>query len=156
MHLRLNDCMAFLDDVQSALAADGGLQRALELTIAELRAESGTIHMMADDGLLHLRAASGLPEVVLNIVRTIPVGKGMAGLAAERKEPITACNIQTDASGNVRPGARATGMEGAIVVPILSGTEAIGTLGVANRSERTFTEEEIEILNSVARAILAQ
>ncbi|MBI4910500.1 MAG: GAF domain-containing protein [Acidobacteria bacterium] len=145
--------MAFLDDVESALAADGGLQRVLEMTIAELRAESGTIHLMEEDGVLHLKAASGLPEVVLNIVRLVPVGKGMAGLAAERKEPVTACNIQRDTSGDVRPGARATGMEGAIVVPVMRGEDAAGTLGVANRSERTFTVEEIEVLMGVGRVI---
>ena len=42
----------------------------------------------------------------------------MAGLAVQRKEPVSVCNLQTDASGAARPGAKATGMEGALVVPI--------------------------------------
>ena len=77
-------------------------------------------------GVLHLKAASkGLPEAVLAIVRRVPVGKGMAGLAVERAEPVGACNIQTDASGSVRPGAKLTGMEGAVVVPIFQGEKAV-------------------------------
>ena len=36
---------------------------------------------------------------------------------AERAEPVTACNLQTDTSGDVRPGARATGLQGSICVP---------------------------------------
>ena len=118
------------------------LTKSLEEIIAALAADSGTIHMIGEDGALHLKASSGVPEVVLNIVRIVPIGKGMAGLCAERAEPITACNIQNDSSGNVRPGAKATGMEGAIVVPIFDGQKLTGTLGIANRQERTFTEEE--------------
>ena len=118
------------------------LQTSLETIIAEFQADSGTIHLLEDDGVLHLKAAHGVPEFVLNIVRLVPNGKGMAGLALERAEPITACNIQTDSSGDVRPGAKATGMEGAIVVPMFAGSKVVGTLGIANRTERTFSDEE--------------
>ncbi len=86
-------------------------------------------------------------------IGTIAVGKGMAGLAVERREPVTACNIQTDTSGDVRRGATATGMEGAIVVPILDGDEAVGALGVASSRERTFTDDEIAVLLETGRAI---
>ena len=86
-------------------------------------------------------------------IRVIPVGKGMAGLAVERRAPITACNIQTDASGDVRPGAKATGLEGAICVPVLSGARAVGALGVANRAERTFTDDEQALLLDIGREL---
>jgi signal transduction protein with GAF and PtsI domain len=146
--------MALLERIESEIAVDGGLQRVLEWTIAELGAESGSVHLLEADGVLHLHAASGLPQVVLDIVRLVPVGKGMAGLAVERAQPVTACNIQSDASGDVRPGARATGMEGAIVVPVLDGAgKAVGSLGVANRRERTFTADETALLLEVGRRL---
>jgi L-methionine (R)-S-oxide reductase len=143
--------MSLIDAVLTA----GSYSKALDLTIAHFRADSGTIHMLEPDGLLHLKAASqGLPEAILAIVRTIPVGKGMAGLAVERAEPVGACNIQTDASGNVRPGAKATGMEGAVVVPIFDGEKAVGALGIANRAARTFSSEETALLIEAGRAML--
>jgi len=146
--------MALLERIEGEIVVDGGLQRVLEWTIAELGAESGSVHLLEADGVLHLRAASGLPQVVLDIVRLVPVGKGMAGLAVERAQPVTACNIQSDASGDVRPGARATGMEGAIVVPVLDGAgKAVGSLGVANRNERTFTADETALLLEVGRRL---
>jgi GAF domain-containing protein len=80
----------------------------------------------------------------------------MAGLAVQRKEPVSVCNLQTDASGNARPGAKATGMEGALVVPILRGGEAAGALGIANRAPRTFSLEEIALLTDIGRAIASQ
>lgn len=151
--MRHNKRMALLDDIQSALASKDGLQQALEHTIRALNAETGTIHLLEEDGVLHLKASHGIPDFVLNIVKLVPVGKGMAGLAVQRAEPISICNLQTDTSGDARPGAKQTGMEGAIVVPMIRAGKAVGALGVANRGERTFTEQEIETLLSVGRTL---
>jgi L-methionine (R)-S-oxide reductase len=127
---------------------------ALHSIISHFRADSGTIHMLESDGVLHLKAASqGLPEAVLAAVRLVPVGKGMAGLAVERGAPVDTCNLQTDASGNVKPGAKATGMEGAIVVPIFKDNKAVGALGIANRATRTFSAEETALLLEAGRTI---
>lgn len=129
-------------------------QDALDRIVVRFAADSGTIHFLGSDGLLHLKAATaGMPEPVRAVIARIPVGKGMAGLAVERREPVNACNIQTDNSGDVRPGARATGLAGAIVVPIFHGEQVIGALGVANRAERTFTDAEIAELMTAGRAL---
>ncbi len=148
--------MSLSQQVAAALAAPDGYSSALRLIVDHFRADTGTIHILESDGILHLKAASGgIPEVVLERVRLVPIGKGMAGLAAERAEPVTVCNLQTDTSGNAKPGAKATGMEGAIVVPIFRGEAVAGTLGIANRAERTFTSEETDLLIEVGRAIAA-
>jgi GAF domain-containing protein len=147
--------MSLLEQIQSALDT-GKLQDVLRLTMEHFRADTGTIHLLASDGVLHLKAASaGIPEPVLQAVKLVPIGKGMAGLAVERREPVSVCNLQTDSSGNVRPGAKATGMEGALVVPVLSGDRAVGALGIANRAPRTFTPDETALLTEVGRAIAA-
>ena len=135
-------------------ARDGRWGDVLDHVVGRLGADSGTIHLLGADGALHLAAASaGMPPAVLETVRTVPVGKGMAGLAVLRREPVDACNIQTDASGDVRPGARATGLQGSIVVPLLRDGNAVGALGVANRSERIFTPEEQDLLLAIGRAL---
>ena len=142
--------MSLLDQLRAATDYTAALQS----IISHFRADSGTIHMLESDGVLHLKAASqGLPEAVLAAVRLVPVGKGMAGLAVERGEPVDTCNLQTDATGNVKPGARATGMEGAIVVPIFAGDKPVGALGIANRATRTFSPEETALLMEAGRAI---
>jgi GAF domain-containing protein len=144
---------ALTTEVQ-ALARDGAWQRALDRVLEHFAADSGTIHFLGPDGALHLTAASrGIPQFVLDTVRIVPVGKGMAGLSVERREPVSACNIQTDASGDVRPGAKATGLQGSIVVPIFRAGDAVGALGIANRGERTFTEVETSLLVRLGRAI---
>jgi L-methionine (R)-S-oxide reductase len=141
------------DDI-GALARKQAWSEALGRILQHFAAESGTIHTLGEDGVLHLTAASaGIPEFVLDTVRTVPVGKGMAGLAVERRQPVTACNIQTDATGDVRPGARATGLQGSIVVPILREDRAVGALGIANRQERTFTDDETALLLRIGRSL---
>ena len=144
----------FLQEIDRSVRTGIEWNDALGRILTEFAADSGTIHLLGDDGVLHLRAASaGIPQVVLDTIKDVPVGKGMAGLAVERRQPVNACNIQTDASGDVRPGARATGLQGSIVVPILRGDDAIGALGVANRGERTFTDAEAERLLDVGRVL---
>jgi GAF domain-containing protein len=140
----------------AAAARAGDLARALALTVEAFGADTGTLHFLGEDGHLHLGATGGgIPPFVMERIKVIPVGKGMAGLAVERSAPVTACNIQTDDSGDVRPGAKATGLEGAICVPVLAGGRAIGALGVANRVERTFTDEEQDLLLAVGRELAA-
>jgi L-methionine (R)-S-oxide reductase len=140
-----------------AIDAARDIDQALGEIVRHFAADSGTIHHLAKDGWLHLAAATaGMPEQVIETIRTIPVGKGMAGLAVEQARPIDSCNIQTDASGSVRPGARATGLAGAIVVPMLSGSSAVGALGIGNRAERTFSAAEIDALLDAGRALAAK
>jgi len=130
---------------------------ALRAVIEHFRADTGTLHIL-EDGFLVLKASHGdYPPPVLDIIRRIPIGKGMAGLAAERREPITVCNLQSDTSGDVRPGAKLTGMEGAIVVPMFDERgELKGTLGIASRAPRTWTDAETTDVLACARGIAAR
>src|SRR4051812_29075714 len=104
------------DAIQTALSG-GSLEDALRATLSHFGCQAGTVHLL-EDGLLKLRGSVGIPPQVAAIVETVPIGKGIAGLAAERRAPVTICNLQTDESGQARPGARQTGMEGSLAVPM--------------------------------------
>lgn len=143
----------FLDRVREA--KDDPAQ-ALAAALEHLSAETGTIHRLGEDGMLHLEAhAGGIPDHLLPVIRTIPVGKGIAGLTVQNNEPVDLCNLQTDASGQARPGAKATGARGSICVPMRRGGKAVGALGVAVAEERAFSDEEIADLLAAAE-ILAE
>ncbi len=144
-------------DVVAEIQAAKELSEALGCIVRGFGADTGTLHLLDEDGLLHLKALSGeFPPPVLAVIREIPVGKGMAGLAVARAQPVDACNIQTDTSGDVRPGAKTTGMEGAVVVPVFDDTRVVGALGIANRGERVFSEEEKAALIAAGRALAAR
>jgi L-methionine (R)-S-oxide reductase len=130
------------------------LERALLEAVDHLAAQSGTIHLkLPGQKVLRLGASHGIPPAVQAIVEIVPWGKGMAGLAAECAQPVDACNIQTNTSGDVRPGARATGVAGAIVVPVMLGADVVGTLGVGCVLERTFDADETAWLLQHGRAL---
>lgn len=135
-------------------AASGDLTAALAATVAHFGCQAGTVHLLRD-GMLRLAAHENIPPPVVQIIGTVPVGKGIAGLAAERREPVTICNLQTDTSGQVRPGAKATGMEGSLAVPMLAGGELRGVLGIAKAEAYDWSEEETGLVLAIATRLCA-
>jgi L-methionine (R)-S-oxide reductase len=124
---------------------------------SEFGCVAGTLHRLdPKDGLLKLVAFQGIPESLLPVIGTIPVGKGIAGAAAERREPVELCNLQTDTSGVAKPGAKVTKVQGSLAVPVLDGDRLCGTLGIGKLEPYDFTEEEKSRLLSLAAAVAAR
>jgi L-methionine (R)-S-oxide reductase len=128
------------------------MQEALEAIISRFGADTGTIHLV-ENGVLILRAQVGVPAQVLQIVGKVPIGKGMAGMAAERNEPVSHCNIQVDTTGDVREGAKHTGVGGAVVVPIRDRDgHAVGALGIGVHRAHEYSQAEVvQLLEEAAR-----
>jgi GAF domain-containing protein len=146
--------------VERALSSnqtEGGVRTALEVILGHFRADMGMIHRLnaADQHLELVATSDGIPEPVLAAARRIPLGKGIAGETAQTGRPVSMCNLQTDPSGVARPGAKATGAQGTLCVPIFLGERVVGTLGVGVRGERTFSEGETEALLAAGRALAA-
>ena len=111
---------------------------------------TGSIHILDPaDNTLHLKAHQGIPDFLLPKMSVIPIGKGMAGVAAERLEPVQICNLQTDDSGVARPSAKDTKVEGALSAPMLYQGKLYGTLGIAKPIPYDFTEEETDSLMKI-------
>ena len=141
--------MTTLPSPLAEAAASGEPSDLLKAALVHFGCQAGTVHVL-QDGALKLVAHSGIPPAVVQIVSSVPIGKGIAGLAAERREPITICNLQTDTSGQARPAAKNTGMEGSIAVPMLVRGELRGVLGVAKSTAHDWTPEESALLLALA------
>lgn len=130
------------------------LVEALKQILATFHSETGTLHSLdSEKQLLHLIAQVGLPPFMLDVVKVIPVGKGIAGATAERGEPVTMCNLQTDTSGVAKPGAKQTGVGGALCVPIRTGNKITGTLGIGTQRPYEYTAEETQTLEEIGRLL---
>jgi len=151
----MNNCatqVAFV--LQSGREEKAVLLESLHLVLAALHSETGTIHRLdSAKQLLHLAAQVGLPPFMLEIVKTIPVGKGIAGETVVRGGPVTMCNLQTDSSGVAKPGAKHTGVGGALCVPIRRGDAIVGTIGVGSIRQHEYTPEETQVLEEVGRLL---
>lgn len=142
--------------LETLLAAGAsGMDSSLEAIAAEFDAVTATVHRIDDSGdFLILVSSRGLPEKIVAITRKIPVGKGMAGLCAARRAPVSVCNIQEDDSGTARPGAKQTGAGGGIVVPIFTGeSDLLGTLGIGKPHEHEYTADETALLERCASVL---
>jgi hypothetical protein len=127
------------------------LEQWLQETLADVDATSGTVHLHENDGL-RLAAAVNIPPPVQQIVQWVPNGKGMAGLALQRGEPVQTCNLQEDRSGNVKPGAKAVNAQAAIALPVRDDRGHIrAVVGIAFQEEREFTAADLDqLLRTVA------
>ena len=111
--------------------------------ISEFGCQTGTLHRFdPSDRHLKLVAQQGIPEVLMPVIQSIPIGKGIAGAAAETRQPVEMCNLQTDTSGVAKPGAKQTQVQGSLAVPVLDGERLCGTLGVGKMVPYDFSEEE--------------
>ncbi len=140
--------------MKRAGATDAHYQAILDRVLRDFACTAGTIHSLGPQSkVLHLRARRNIPDGMLPRIQRIPIGKGMAGLAAERRQPVQVCNLQTDASGAAQPGAKETGTEGCIAVPILAGDQVLGVLGIAKPTAYEFNEREITLLMEIGTVI---
>ena len=115
---------------------------------------TGTLHVWdAGQNVLAVVAHQGIPDFLLPKMSLIPIGKGMAGIAAERRAPVQVCNLQTDDSGVARPSARDTKMEGSLAIPLLHAEHLYGTLGIAKPVPYDFSDAEIKALEQIGEAI---
>lgn len=129
----------------------------LEGVLSEFGCQTGTLHK-ADGEFLELLGAIGVPDELLEKVRRIPFGKGIAGVAAEKKGAVELCNLQENLEGVAKEGARKSGVSGSIAVPIFEkGSEkVVGTLGIGKTEPYEFSEDEKRRLSEIAEGFAGE
>src|SRR5665213_2374489 len=144
LHEQIEDLLKNNPDYETVL------EQILHVVLAKFNSETGTIHRFdAENQMLHLAAQVGLPPQILEVVKTIPVGKGIAGQVVAQNKPVTICNLQADNSGVARPGAKQTGVGGALCVPLRDGDKIVGTIGIGTIRPHEFTPDETRELEEI-------
>jgi L-methionine (R)-S-oxide reductase len=128
-------------------------QQWLEALIAQLDGIAGTVHVQRGEDL-YLTAAHNIPPHVLGIVAHVPYGKGMAGVAQVRKEPVQTCNLQTDETGNIKPGAKAVDAQAAIALPVFDEAGRLrAVVGIAWSKEGEIGSAEEQAMMKLVAAL---
>ena len=128
-------------------------QTFLESLIDRLGGVAGTVHEQRGQDLF-LTAAHNIPPPVIAIVAHVPHGKGMAGVAQVKKQPVQTCNLQTDDSGTIKPGAKAVDAQAAIAVPVLDDHgEVRAVVGIAWNQEREIDHDLEQSIMQQAAAL---
>ncbi len=148
----------FIRELEESLEQDGRAEETMQAILRKILdafdCVVGTVHRYnAETRFLELVSHTGVPDSLMERVTRIPVGKGMAGLAAERREPVQVCDLQTDESGVAKPRARETAMEGSIALPMLVAGELRGTLGVAKSVAHEYSADERDRLLEIGSVV---
>jgi hypothetical protein len=125
-------------------------QQWLESLIEKLGGIAGTVHVQRGEDL-YMTAAHNIPANIVAIVAYVPHGKGMAGLAQVKKQPVQTCNLQTDETGNIKPGAKAVNAQAAIALPVFDSAGAVrAVVGIAWSHESEIGAAEQQTMMEMA------
>ncbi|GGF00143.1 phosphoenolpyruvate--protein phosphotransferase [Aliidongia dinghuensis] len=143
---RLRDVMAGSGTAQERL------DQIVQLIAADMEAEVCSAYIMRAGDILELCATEGLfPE---SVHRTrLRVGEGLVGVIAATARPLALSDAQAHPAFAYRPETGEEIYHSLMGVPILRSGRVSGVLVVQNRSQRHYTDEEIEALQTVAMVL---
>lgn len=116
---------------------------------ANMVAEVCSVYVLRADRSLELYATEGLNREAVHQT-TLRKGEGLVGLIAETAEPLALADAQLHPAFMYRPETGEEIYSSFLGVPILRGGNTLGVLVVQNKARRTYSEEEIEALQTVA------
>jgi signal transduction histidine kinase len=146
--IRLEHVQAVTDVALSYLELDALLQELLDRICRILEADTCAILLLDDDAKeLVTRAAVGIEEDVELSVR-IPVGRGFAGRVAATRQPVVIEDVH-DAE-ILDPILLQSDITSLLGAPLLVRSEVIGVLHVGTLLPRTFSDDDVELLQLVA------
>ena len=136
----------------SHVNSTSGWHTLLERVVHLMGCSTATLHRFDPGaGMLNLVVHVGVPATLLPKITSIPLGKGIAGAAAEGRKAIHLCNLQTDTSGVTCGDAKTAAVSGSLAVPVLNGEALAGTIGIGMVATHEFSDSETEQLWDIAR-----
>jgi len=132
---------------------DESMNHWLRALLGRHGAVAGTVHVVRSEAL-EIAAAHNIPPKVQEITARIPLGKGMAGLAWQHDKPIATCNLQEDATGAVKPGAKAVDGKAALALPVHEPSGIVrAVVGLAWADERDLADELVATIAGDAASL---
>ncbi len=116
---------------------------------ANMVAEVCSVYVLRADGRLELSATEGLNRGAVHLT-TMRTGEGLVGLIAETAEPLALADAQHHPAFSYRPETGEEIYTSFLGVPILRGGNTLGVLDVQNKAHRSYSEEEVEALQTTA------
>ncbi|MDP3097620.1 MAG: PAS domain S-box protein [Syntrophales bacterium] len=129
------------------------LKNAVEATIEALHVEAGGIFLLEPDGrTMTMRAHCGLSDEFFRNVQKINIGEGISGRAAAERKVIV-LNVSDYPSERLAPFIVREGFHVLASAPLISSGETIGALNLGMRHPRTFTPEEMRLLEAIGQML---
>jgi phosphotransferase system enzyme I (PtsP) len=133
-------------------SAQERLDRIVRVVAAEMVAEVCSAYVMRAGEVLELFATEGLRPEAVHRTR-LRVGEGLVGQIAATARPLALADAQSHPDFAYRPETGEEIYHSLMGVPILRGDRVLGVLVVQNRTPRHYTEDEIEVLQTIAMIV---
>jgi phosphotransferase system enzyme I (PtsP) len=143
---RLREVMA------EPVSAQERLDKIVVLIAANMVAEVCSCYVLRVDGTLELYATEGLKREAVHqtVLRT---DEGLVGLVASEASPVNLSDAQSHPAFAYRPETGEEIYHSFLGVPVLRAGNTLGVLVVQNRARRTYSEEEVEALQTTAMVL---
>ncbi len=140
---RLREVMA------DPVSAQERLDRIVVLIASNMVAEVCSVYVLRADGVLELYATEGLNREAVHLT-TMRSGEGLVGLIARDAQPLSLNDAQAHPAFSYKPETGEEIYASFLGVPILRAGDTLGVLVVQNRASRSYSEEEVEALQTAA------
>jgi signal transduction histidine kinase/DNA-binding response OmpR family regulator len=142
--------------ISAPLDLDAMLNRAIDAAIAAFEADSGIVRLLnPSTNHLVIAASHGMDATYLASAQAIPLGQGVVGRVAQDGHPQGGSNLAGDpwlATLLPQEGTEG-GFHSYLCVPLRTGAEITGTLGIVTRDPRDFDSREVKLLATIGNQI---
>jgi phosphotransferase system enzyme I (PtsP) len=143
---RLREVMA------EPVSAQERLDKIVVLIAANMVAEVCSVYVLRVDATLELYATEGLKRDAVHQT-VMRADEGLVGLVASQASAINLSNAQAHPAFSYRAETGEEIYHSFLGVPILRAGNTLGVLVVQNRARRTYSEEEVEALQTTAMVL---
>jgi phosphotransferase system, enzyme I, PtsP len=149
---RLRDVMAHMGIEGEQDTAQGRLDRIVRLVAGEMNADVCSCYVLRAGEVLELFATVGLREDAVHKTR-LRVAEGLIGTIAAHARPLAVSEAPTHPNFVYRPETGEDPFLSLAGVPILRSGRVRGVLAIQHKESRAYSDEEIEILETVAMVV---
>lgn len=143
---RLREVMA------EPVSAQERLDKVVVMIAANMVAEVCSVYVLRVDNTLELYATEGLKRDAVHLT-VLSAHEGLVGLVASEAAALSLSDAQSHPAFSYRPETGEEIYHSFLGVPILRAGNTLGVLVVQNRAHRTYSEEEVEALQTTAMVL---
>lgn len=143
---RLGEIMAEASDGQARL------NKIVKQIAGVMVTEVCSIYLKRQDGSLELFASEGLKQDSVHAVR-MNRGEGLVGRCAELNIPINEPEASSHPAFSYRPETGEEIYHSLLAVPIQRSGQVLGVLVVQNRTQKEYSDEDVEVLQATAMVV---
>ncbi|MEM4409449.1 MAG: GAF domain-containing protein, partial [Candidatus Caldarchaeum sp.] len=146
---------AILAAIMRSVHSTINLEHVLENTVSAIHENLDSAQHVAvflvQGGYAVLMAQRGYPDWYIDRIRRIPAPKGHTWWTIIEGKPRVCLDVDKD--GVIGPAGRELGIGSYVSVPLFFGSSTIGCINITSMSKGAFDEEEIHLLEIVAKQI---